>query len=58
MALKNKYCPSKKTHKTKKLPSYLESFEYKYIEFTYALLAAAIKFSAEPALNQPICPSL
>jgi hypothetical protein len=29
MSLESEYCSSKKTHKTKKLPSFLESFEYK-----------------------------
>jgi hypothetical protein len=30
MSLESEYCSSEKTHKTKKLPSFLESFEYKY----------------------------
>ena len=44
-------------HETKKLPSHLGSLYYKNLN-DYALLAAAIKFKAEPALYQPICPSL
>ncbi len=30
MPLESEYCSSEKTHKTKKPPSFLESFEYKY----------------------------
>jgi hypothetical protein len=42
------------TIQKKKRPSFLRRFEYKIAGLVYAFPAAAIKFKAEPATNQPI----
>ncbi|MFM2368138.1 MAG: hypothetical protein RL619_438 [Bacteroidota bacterium] len=56
--LKIKNVLRKKPHKNKKNSQVaLRVLNIKYFN-TYALLAAAIKFNAEPATNQPIWPSL